>query len=376
MSDQPPIRNKASMKASIVIAMALASCLAIPATSVLLAEDPATAVQLDPVLLQMIRDDAVHEDLRLKSDQVSAVVEFLPQVDGDWFRARNYPAEKRLATTDQLTAKLRSTLKQILESNQFKRLEQLECQALGTRMVLQKDIAKKLSVDPTQRSRFLKIAMQTDQSIAKVHQKAKDGSLDSKTGGRKIAKLQKSEREQFVKALSRQQTELLPKMTGKAFNFNKVKRTYPMAPELESEGVTWLTGDPVQLSDLRGKVVAVHFYAFQCINCQRNLPHYQAWHNDYADDGLVVIGIQTPELSSERSAQLVKAAAIKEGIEYPVLLDLESSNWDAWQNTMWPTVYLIDKKGFLRRWWQGEMNWQGNPGEKDMRGTVEALLAE
>ncbi|KAA1257665.1 Thiol-disulfide oxidoreductase YkuV [Rubripirellula obstinata] len=362
------------MKVPIITSVAFAFCLTLLSPQTSMADE--VGPELDPVLLQMIRDDAVHEDLNLEPEQISALIEFLPQVDGEWFRARNYPTVKRLATIDQLTSNLRSSLQQILQPDQVKRLEQLECQALGTRMVLHPDIAKRFDVTEKQRAMFVGIAEQTDKAVAKVQQQAKDGKLDAKAGGRKIAELQKTEREQFVKALTPEQTELLPSMTGKTFNFSKIKRTYPMAPELESEGVTWLRGTPVQLSDLRGKVVAVHFYAFQCINCQRNLPHYQAWHADYADQGLVVIGIQTPELSSERSADLVRAAAIKEGIEYPVLLDLKSSNWNAWHNTMWPTVYLIDKKGFLRRWWQGEMNWQGNPGEKDMRGTVEALLAE
>ena len=130
------------------------------------------------------------------------------------------------------------------------------------------------------------------------------------------------------------------------------------------------------LEQLRGKVVAVHFYAFQCINCQRNFPHYKAWHDDYGDKDLVIIGIQTPETSPERQIDRVTAAVKQDAMEYPVLMDAQSSNWAAWNNTMWPTVYLIDKQGFIRRWWQGEMNWQGTPGEQQMRETIEQLLAE
>ena len=356
---------------------AIALVFAIAVTPSVLAESTGdSGPTLEPVLLQMIRDDAVHEDLDLTDSQISSLIDFLPQVDSEWFRARNYPVQKRLATIDELSAKLRSSLTQILEPGQIDRLNQLECQALGTRMVLHPDIGKRFGVTEKQRSTFVRNAEQSDKAVAAIERKIKDGKTNAKKGSREIAQLQKKERELFVKTLTPEQTRQLPKMTGKLFDFGKIKRMYPMAPELEVEGVEWLLGGPIQLSDLRGKVVAVHFYAFQCINCQRNLPHYKAWHADYADDGLVVIGIQTPELSSERSPNLVKAAAIKEGIEYPVLLDLKSSNWKAWHNTMWPTVYLIDKKGFLRRWWQGEMNWQGKQGEKDMRSTVEALLAE
>ncbi len=150
----------------------------------------------------------------------------------------------------------------------------------------------------------------------------------------------------------------------------------PLAPELTDKGVTWIQGGPLKLADLQGKVVAVHYYAFQCINCRRNLPHYKAWHDDYADKGLVIIGIQTPETSSERKLDLVAAAAKSEGIEYPIMLDSEGANWDTWSNRMWPSVYLIDKQGYIRRWWTGEMNWEGTPGEQQMRKTIEQLLAE
>ena len=176
--------------------------------------------------------------------------------------------------------------------------------------------------------------------------------------------------------LNSQQKSKIGKLTGEAFDFSQVRRTYPLAPELTGDGVSWIQGGPLKLSQLKGKVVALHFYAFQCINCQRNFPHYQAWHESYADNGLVIIGIQTPETASERELARVAAAAKSDGMEYPVLMDAQSSNWKAWGNTMWPTVYLIDKRGFIRRWWQGELNWQGTPGEQQMRESIERLLAE
>ena len=97
---------------------------------------------------------------------------------------------------------------------------------------------------------------------------------------------------------------------------------------------------------------------------------------DYADRGLAVVGIQTPETAAERDAEKVAASAKRAGIEYPLLLDRKSSNWNKWSNTMWPTIYLVDRKGFLRRWWQGELNWNGGNGEQQMRATIEQLLAE
>ena len=126
----------------------------------------------------------------------------------------------------------------------------------------------------------------------------------------------------------------------------------------------------------RPDVVVVFFYAFECINCQRNFPHYKAWQEDLADRGVVIVGIQTPETSAERDAGRVAAAHQSDGFDFPVLFDEQSDNWKAWGNMMWPTTYLIDKKGFIRRWWQGEMNWRGTPGEAQMRQTIKDLLAE
>lgn len=61
---------------------------------------------------------------------------------------------------------------------------------------------------------------------------------------------------------------------------------------------------------------------------------------------------------------------------FPILIDNDHANWKAWGNTMWPTVYLIDKQGYVRYWWLGELNWQGAEGEKIFRGRIEELLAE
>ena len=221
-----------------------------------------------------------------------------------------------------------------------------------------------------------RISVTTDKAVQEVEKKLKAGELKSQSANQEINRLKAKERQSLVTMLDNEQKSKIGKLTGEAFDFAQVRRTYPLAPEITSDGVTWIQGGPLSLEQLRGKVIAVHFYAFQCINCQRNLPHYKAWHDDYADKDLVIIGIQTPETAPERQIDRVTAAAKTEGIEYPIIMDAQSSNWTAWSNTMWPTVYLIDKQGFIRRWWQGEMNWQGTPGEQQMRETIEKLLAE
>ena len=340
----------------VALVLTFAGWLAVPA-----------AAQTQPVLLQMIRDDAVHRELDLSDAQRESIERTLREIDPPWFRSRNLNAEARSQVISEATQRLHKTLDAVLDANQRSRIEQLTRQAMGTRMFGQTDVVEALAITAPQSQALQTIYTETDKKAAAA---AKDGQEMS------MSEITAQERERVLKVLTDEQQQRIGSITGDPFNFALVKRTYPLAPPLQSEGAQWLQGSPVDLDSLKGKVVAVHFYAFQCINCQRNLPHYNGWHTDYADDGLVVIGIQTPETPSERDPDRVAAAAKSEAMQYPVMLDGDSKNWQAWSNTMWPTVYLIDKKGYLRRWWQGEMNWQGTPGEKQMRETIEQLLAE
>jgi thiol-disulfide isomerase/thioredoxin len=275
-----------------------------------------------------------------------------------------------------LTDQLRQSLANILDPDQRVRLDQLRRQALGTRMVIDPEVADALSIDDQTRTELVAAFAETDRKVAEIQSQVQTGKRSTPEAQRELEALKDAEKRTLVSALSEDQRAAIGSLVGPAFDFSAVKRTYPLAPELETEGVVWIQGSPVTMQDLRGKVVAVHFYAFQCHNCIANLPHYDAWHQDYADEGLVVIGIQTPETSRERQPESVAADAKRKGIAYPVLLDAQRSNWDAWGNRVWPTVYLVDRQGFIRRWWRGEMNWKGTKGEPSMRRTIESLLAE
>lgn len=105
---------------------------------------------------------------------------------------------------------------------------------------------------------------------------------------------------------------------------------------------------PVTASDLRGKVVLVDFWAYSCINCQRAIPHAQAWYSAYQKDGLVVIGVHTPEYAFEHVASNVAAGARRLHIGYPVALDNDYTTWNNFGNESWPAEYLIDATGQVR----------------------------
>jgi thiol-disulfide isomerase/thioredoxin len=107
----------------------------------------------------------------------------------------------------------------------------------------------------------------------------------------------------------------------------------------------WFNSPPLSLAQLRGKVVLVDFWTLGCSNCVRTLPHVQAWHQRYQAQGLVVIGVHSPESPAERDPAQVLAAVRRHGLGYPVALDQDFRTWDAWHNAYWPALYLIDKQG-------------------------------
>ncbi len=111
---------------------------------------------------------------------------------------------------------------------------------------------------------------------------------------------------------------------------------------------------PLTLSSLRGKVVLVDFWTYSCINCQRSLPHVEGWYNDYKKDGLVVVGVSSPEFAFEHVVSNVESAAGSLGIDYPVAVDDNLATWDAYNNEYWPAEYLIDPTGVVRAYDFGE----------------------
>ena len=118
------------------------------------------------------------------------------------------------------------------------------------------------------------------------------------------------------------------------------------------KGITaWLNtpgGRPLSIAQLRGKVVLIDFWTYSCINCQRTLPHVEAWYRNYAKDGLVVVGVHTPEFAFEHVVSNVRSQAAALGVRYPVAVDDNYATWNAYDNEYWPADYLIDARGNVR----------------------------
>ena len=115
-----------------------------------------------------------------------------------------------------------------------------------------------------------------------------------------------------------------------------------------SGAVEWLNSPALTSESLRGKVVLVDFWTYDCINCQHTLPYVKDWAQKYQKDGLVVIGVHTPEYGFERIISNVRDEVKKLGITYPVAIDNNYAIWRNFDNQYWPAHYLIDAKGQVR----------------------------
>jgi cytochrome c biogenesis protein CcdA/thiol-disulfide isomerase/thioredoxin len=144
---------------------------------------------------------------------------------------------------------------------------------------------------------------------------------------------------------------------------------FGVAPEFA--GISeWFNSAPLTLDALRGKVVLIDFWTYSCINCLRTLPYLTRWDATYRDDGLVIVGVHTPEFAFERDPGNVRDAISDLGIEYPVALDPEFGTWDAWGNRYWPAEYFVDRQGHVR------FSHFGEGAYEEKEAVIRELLAE
>jgi cytochrome c biogenesis protein CcdA/thiol-disulfide isomerase/thioredoxin len=144
---------------------------------------------------------------------------------------------------------------------------------------------------------------------------------------------------------------------------------FGIAPEFRAIE-EWINSEPLTMAALRGKVVVLDFWTYSCINCLRTLPHLTAWDDAYRDDGLVIVGVHTPEFAFEREPENVRRAVRDHGIDYPVALDPDFGTWEAWQNRYWPAKYFVDRRGHIRYAHFGEGDYE------ESERVIRQLLAE
>lgn len=147
------------------------------------------------------------------------------------------------------------------------------------------------------------------------------------------------------------------------------------APEFtHGKEADWINSKPLSLEALRGKVVLIEFWAFDCINCRRTVPWLHSMQERFGDKNLVIVGVHTPELARERSLDNVRAAVKEQRITYPVMVDGDYSYWGALDNRYWPAFYVVDKQGRIAAQAIGEMH-VGEARSQKFEREIERLLA-
>lgn len=141
------------------------------------------------------------------------------------------------------------------------------------------------------------------------------------------------------------------------------------APELK-ESPTWINSAPLKLESLRGKVVLIDFWAFDCPYCAEAMPYIMQWHEKYAADGLVVVGVHTPRIDYEKDVPKLREAITKKGIKYPVVVDNKYEIWGDYLCNVWPSHFLVDQQGVI------QLSHSGHGRYEDTEAMIKKLLGK
>jgi peroxiredoxin len=327
----------------------------------------------DPIVF-LLRDEEMHHELRLTASQRKALEKMSDEADQLIWPARNQSAERVAAAWTGATELARKRGSEILTGPQWQRVQQVILWIQGTRSLLRDDVAESLKLSRTQREAIKKSAESSLREIEELRKKAQSGE-PADVLEKQASKILEDEQQLILKQLSEAQKRDWLALLGPRIDTSRLGKVSFWAPELLVESEEWLNTSSSPPS-LDGKVAVVHFFANGCINCIRNYEHYRGWDDSFRGQDLVIVGIHTPETEAERDIERLRRKVTEAKFQFPILTDNEKKNWNAWGNSMWPSVYLVDHQGRIRYWWYGELSWQGADGEQRMRQRITELLAD
>lgn len=335
---------------------------------------PPAETRVPRTLLKVARSIEGQKEMGVEGANTVWMDGLLRELDAEWASERPTTEADQHRVMAGLEARLADAIGPRLGDGALRRLRQLELQAQEGRAMLRGEVAEFLALDSGQRRKVEALIAQTDRLADQAAATAKAGSPDAAlfTAWQRY---RAGENVSVRRILNGGQSTRWQAALGRKMDTARFQRIHPTAPEFPS-GAVWLDGKATTMASLRGKVVLVHFYAFQCHNCQANFRTYNRWQKSLRDQGVEMVGIQTPETAAERDVARVTEAAHQCEFGFPVMLDLDSEAWRAWGNTVWPTIYIVDQRGYIRSWWVGELYWQGARGDQSVENWVRRLLAE
>lgn len=331
--------------------------------------------QLDDPRLLLVRDPAVIRDLKLQERQLEALRPIHDEIDQLIWPARQRKSETVAKAWRAGIEIWNERGEKILTAPQRRRLREITLRAQGTTALKRDEVAGKLKLSSTQRKEIATIFEETQQQLAKLQKRATAGESTDEIQSQYQAAAEEGQ-QRIINTLTEDQLGDWAELLGGPIPVDQLGKVSFRWPGITAAEEDWVQGGPLTEASFAGKVRIVHFFAFGCINCVRNYEVYRKWHEMFADREVVMIGIHTPETDRERDREALLAKLKSDRLHFPVLMDNDQQNWNAWGNAMWPSVYLVDRHGRIRAWWYGELNWQGAEGQKLLTEKVEQLLAE
>jgi peroxiredoxin len=323
----------------------------------------------------LLRDPLVQNDLKLSAEQSKAAAQLAAEFNDSIWRFRDASIESPVAQREArlINAEIEPRLRKLLSPMQLDRLTGIILQTQGTSSLSYGSTAERLVLTSDQRRQIAQLNSASQAAVKTLQDKSPN--TDSAETNRLVQKQLVELQTDLQGVLTAAQRARWQELAGDPLDLQKLRPLTAQAPELRNV-TAWINAEPFELRQLRGKVVILHFYTFGCINCIHNYPSYRNWLQKFQKRDVTIVGIHAPETEGEKDIQQIERKAGENGLAFPIVVDNDLKNWQAWSNTIWPAVYLIDKQGFVRYWWYGELNWQGAVGEQYMGDKVRELIAE
>jgi len=322
----------------------------------------------------LLHEEAVVADLKLTAGQKTDYQAALDALDLRLFPLRNRPAQEATEQSEKIVADAKAAMGKILTGPQRARLDKLVLRQLGAKALRQDSVTRQLALTDEQEAKIDKALSDSQAALTKLREEASGKSPDDVH--KAATKIQTDAKGAILAALTDAQQQKWATLVATDFDLTKLGRTRFKVPELTGDASAWRNSRPLTLAGERGKVVVVHFFACGCINCIHNYPIYRQWHAELAGKDVTMIGIHTPETKTERDTSHLERKIEEDALGFPILIDNDSANWNAYGNSMWPSVYVIDRRGYLRHFWAGELKWQGAKGDEITRDWIDRLLKE
>ncbi|MHC4567900.1 MAG: redoxin domain-containing protein [Planctomycetota bacterium] len=274
-------------------------------------------------ITSLLRSGRIHRELRLTPDIIRQVEQAADEVDRPLWRLRDLPPDKRNEQASKLIDQLKMRLSESLTARQMDRLDQIVWQAQGIEAILEPEVATQLGLSAEQTASIFALLSGAYKRIAEVRLNTQIRSEPVKTAY--IRRIQAETQQNITAVLNSAQQSAFAALIGRPIDLSQVRSVACKAPEIAAE--TWINSSPVSLSDLKGKVTVVHFYAFGCGNCVRSLPYYNDWLRRFDADRFAIVAIHRPETERERDVEKVKEKAAQTGMQYPIAVDNDSLAW-------------------------------------------------